>query len=375
MTRYIDPTPQYFDANGEVLSGGKLYFYDSGSATLKDIWYDSAKSKPAPNPITLYGDGRVPSVFLEGAYRVVLTESDGTQVWERDPVSSNLDAPFGADWSADVVYQLSDVVREDNKYWQSLTGNNFGNRPSTDGGINWLEVSFIAGTFGDLAFEDIAPVSMGGTGGTTAALGRQGLGFDDYGIISGKTFETIDANLKTVGFAEYLCDNSSVNTPTSYGILTVHHGWTGEIKQEWHPLFSSGGAQYRSFTSGAWTSWNPYLVRGTTTQIPDYAGTVKRIDFVPDYRTGRSGNMNFQDLGHVLQLTGDYTVQNLTSLNMAVVLINNSASSRQVIQGGGTTLRWLNGTGTTGTRTLAAWGRADLYQTAAGVWEITGNLT
>lgn len=142
MTRYVNPVPQYLDSKGKELSGGKLYFYDSGSATKKKIWSDPVFSVQLPNPVTLYGDGRIPSIFLKGSYRVVLTDADGQQIWERDPVSGTTDAQFGADWSSIVTYDAGDVVREGDSYWISLTGGNTNNRPSTDGGANWEEIVF-----------------------------------------------------------------------------------------------------------------------------------------------------------------------------------------------------------------------------------------
>ena len=144
MPRFINPVSQYLDSTGAIVSGGTLSFYDTGSLTFKDIWSDSAQAVSAPNPLPLYGDGRVPSVFLEGAYRVVLKDSSGAQIWERDPVSGDIDSSFGSDWDASFLYQSTAVVRDAGFYWISLVNDNIGNRPSTDGGTNWERIGFRA---------------------------------------------------------------------------------------------------------------------------------------------------------------------------------------------------------------------------------------
>ncbi len=71
---------QQFDKYGNVLSGGKLYFYRAGTvSTPQNAFYDSALTDPLPNPYTLDAAGRIPFFFLEdGSIKVSLYDRHGT---------------------------------------------------------------------------------------------------------------------------------------------------------------------------------------------------------------------------------------------------------------------------------------------------------
>lgn len=92
---YTNPKPQYTDGNGELLSGGLLFFYQPGTTTKKDTYTTSAKSVANSNPIVLNSRGE-PSVdiYLDGAYKVVLSPSTDT------------DPPTNAIWTVDNVTSL-----------------------------------------------------------------------------------------------------------------------------------------------------------------------------------------------------------------------------------------------------------------------------
>lgn len=97
---------QYFDNDGNPLSGGKIYYYQGGSFTIKRNTYsDSAGTIFNTNPIVLNSAGRsATEVFVEisGSYNIVLANSDGTilQSWEN--VSPTLG---GGGYPSDVTIQ------------------------------------------------------------------------------------------------------------------------------------------------------------------------------------------------------------------------------------------------------------------------------
>ena len=92
--RYSNPVPQYTDANGELLSGGKMFFYTAGTTTKKDTYTTSAKSVANANPLILNSRGEpTPDIYLDGSYKVVLSPSTDTDpptnaIWTRDDVTS-----------------------------------------------------------------------------------------------------------------------------------------------------------------------------------------------------------------------------------------------------------------------------------------------
>lgn len=74
---------QQFDALGNPLSGGLLYFRQAGTvSTPQNAFQDTALTIPHPNPIVLNASGRVPQFYLaDGSIKILLTDSRGdTQV-------------------------------------------------------------------------------------------------------------------------------------------------------------------------------------------------------------------------------------------------------------------------------------------------------
>jgi hypothetical protein len=61
---------QFFDNNGDPLSGGKLYTYDAGTTTPRTSYTTSAGNVAHANPIVLDAAGRV-----QGSSEIWLTES------------------------------------------------------------------------------------------------------------------------------------------------------------------------------------------------------------------------------------------------------------------------------------------------------------
>ena len=87
MTVAISPlfnNPQYFDNDGNPLSGGLIYQYEAGSFTVQATTYSNASgTTPNPNPIVLNSSGRSPSeLYLTNgtAYNLVLKMPDATTI-------------------------------------------------------------------------------------------------------------------------------------------------------------------------------------------------------------------------------------------------------------------------------------------------------
>lgn len=87
MGRFINPVPRFTDDAGNPLVNGKLYFYTSGTAIDLTTYADSDYTIPNTNPVILSGGGEAPNIFYVGNAKVVLTDSDDSQSWERDPVT------------------------------------------------------------------------------------------------------------------------------------------------------------------------------------------------------------------------------------------------------------------------------------------------
>lgn len=82
----ISPQPklQFFDANGNPLSGGKLYSYDAGTTTPRATYTDSTGNVANANPVILDTRGEA-SVWMDSSpYKLALYTSANVLVWTVD---------------------------------------------------------------------------------------------------------------------------------------------------------------------------------------------------------------------------------------------------------------------------------------------------
>lgn len=91
--RYCSKADEFLDSNGKPRSGGKLNFYTTATSTPLNTYSDNALATPNANPVVLNSSGRTASdIFLSAAdYKVVLTNSDGTDSITDDPVHGTAD--------------------------------------------------------------------------------------------------------------------------------------------------------------------------------------------------------------------------------------------------------------------------------------------
>lgn len=116
-TRLIPVLYQAVDANGDPANGYKLYFYETGTTTLKDTYSDEALTVVNANPVVCNSDGRPASggspVDIFGAskedYKVVLkTDADVTVVTD-DPIDT-------------VTYDINSFGTRPAQHWGTTTG-------------------------------------------------------------------------------------------------------------------------------------------------------------------------------------------------------------------------------------------------------------
>lgn len=83
---------QFFDNNGQPLSGGKIYTYAAGTTTPQACYTSAAGSTPHSNPIILDSAGRVPGgeIWLTDglAYKFIIETSTGILIGTYDNISA-----------------------------------------------------------------------------------------------------------------------------------------------------------------------------------------------------------------------------------------------------------------------------------------------
>lgn len=146
--RFYNPAPQYFYTGTPAapLSGGLMYFYVVGTDTPKDTYSDNGLTTPNTNPVVLSSSGVLPNVFLNGSYKVILTDKNGVQQpgWPRDNVNSPQDLAFLA-WDSTFTYGAGGgniVYASDGNYYISIQTGNTAHEPSASP-TWWEKVQFL----------------------------------------------------------------------------------------------------------------------------------------------------------------------------------------------------------------------------------------
>lgn len=158
MGRLIEAFAQFFDGNGDPLAYGWLRFLVSSSNnTPKDTYNDPDYQIPNANPLQLDAEGRCPSVFGIGDYRIISyvndpdeEDSPGEQIQMFDPVSAQgtveatgTGTVFDAWSGSPTVYDLGDIVTRDFGYYRSLGNANEGFDPLLEDSW-WEQVDFLS---------------------------------------------------------------------------------------------------------------------------------------------------------------------------------------------------------------------------------------
>jgi len=153
MSRVIAAFAQFFDGSGDPLENGWLRFLETGTTTThKTTYTDVDQTIPNANPIQLDAEGRCPSVFGQGIYRVVLyennpiTKAPGAQIAAFDPVRaeymlSDAGDNFGQ-WDINTTYQVGEIAIYEGLYYRSHVANNVGNQPDTNPD-EWERIEFL----------------------------------------------------------------------------------------------------------------------------------------------------------------------------------------------------------------------------------------
>jgi hypothetical protein len=103
----IAPKQQWIDANGNPLSGAKLFTYEAGTSTKKTTYTDDTGATPNANPIALNSAGQSATGVYgsTGAYKLVLAPSTDT------------DPPLSPIWTQDGVAGINDVAATAQDEW------------------------------------------------------------------------------------------------------------------------------------------------------------------------------------------------------------------------------------------------------------------
>lgn len=78
---------QFFDNNGLLLAGGKIYTYAASTTTPQAAYSDASGATPLSNPIILDGSGRASIWLLNISYKLVVKDSNDVTLYTVDNVN------------------------------------------------------------------------------------------------------------------------------------------------------------------------------------------------------------------------------------------------------------------------------------------------
>ena len=243
MARYINPATQYFDNSNNVLAGGTIDFYKSGTNNRLNTYADATFDTLNTNPVVLDAAGRIPNVFYEGSAKVVIRAAPadcngtGTLISEDDPVGGEQTTGELAFWESIVTYSLNSIVQgSDNKFYISLQASNINHDPTTPAPTWWSEIRFL-GVYNaskSYAIGDVIQDSTGALWASQTASNLANTPSTDSGTnwlpaING-LWKNKTANFAVVPNVKYTIDGSSSTVdgalPASLvvgDIITVHN--------------------------------------------------------------------------------------------------------------------------------------------------------
>jgi len=70
--------------------GAKLFFFDAGTSNPRNTFSDKAGATPNANPVIANSNGVFSDIFIEGDYKVRLTDKNDVQIWEADSVEAGV---------------------------------------------------------------------------------------------------------------------------------------------------------------------------------------------------------------------------------------------------------------------------------------------
>jgi hypothetical protein len=76
-----------FDANGDPLSGGKVYTYLAGTTIPLATYTDPSEETPNTNPVILDSEGYADIYLGDASYKFVVTDADDVVRYTRDNIS------------------------------------------------------------------------------------------------------------------------------------------------------------------------------------------------------------------------------------------------------------------------------------------------
>lgn len=212
---------QFFDDNGDPLTGGLIYTYAAGTTTPLTTFTDSTGATPNTNPIVLDSAGRVTAqVFLTtgSSYKFVLQTSASVTIWTKDnidgiPESSITSLRLNGSTSGYVDLQTVPVAGANTITFPAATGTVLLDPNTAFTGTSTFET--ISAT------KDISGRTLNASGSITVGSYLYGSGTGQFKIPEGTTAQRAGSFTGIGSITATTLSLSSVSAGTAYVGATI----------------------------------------------------------------------------------------------------------------------------------------------------------
>lgn len=203
----VPPFTQFFDGNGNPLSGGKLYTYTGGTSSNKTTYREIDAVTANANPIVLDSSGYTPyGVYgTTGSYKLVLKTSADVTVRTRDHVYGINDVN-NRGWvllSSQVASSSSSIdFTSFSSSYNLYEIHCYGVVPATDGANFYIRTSANAGTSYDAGASDYQfSFVYGSTAGSATAAGDASAAQIEVATVGSSTGESLSLKIRLAGLS------------------------------------------------------------------------------------------------------------------------------------------------------------------------------
>ena len=117
-----NPKMQFFDLNGDPLSGGKINTYEAGTSTPKATYTTQAATVANSNPVVLDSRGEAEIWWSTGSYKVEVTDSADSAIYTVDNVTLSATGPTGASFLTGSGVPSSGTGQDGDSYLDTDSG-------------------------------------------------------------------------------------------------------------------------------------------------------------------------------------------------------------------------------------------------------------